>query len=504
MENHRVGETGMSDSGPSIHTLSSYGGRIHGIITPSPATNFFDQEGSAYFGELEEALMQGVVGVRSHGERKPLYSTRPPTLEIFPSWPMRFQQTHTPRGSSQSEGSTQSGSAQNTLSGRGDSQQLQQIETTDSYDSPTSRKASDQSSEMQQSEMQQQPKQFEIMAFDADHQSKSSPDKKKGPSAVKDGKPKPLDAKTLRRLAQNREAAKKSRLRKKAYVQQLETSKIKLIHLEQELQRARSQGLFLGGGVDAGRNVSPAAAIFDMEYGRWLEEEQKHMSDLRGGLHTRPSDGDLRQIVDECLTHHDDLFSLRASAAHSDVLHLITGTWATPAERCFLWMGGFCPSDLIKVLMAQLDPLTEQQVMGMCGLQQSSEQAEAALSQGLERLQHSLADTVAGRSTSDDDVGGYMGQMTVALGMLSNLENFVREADNMRQETLHQIRRILTIRQAARCFLAIGDYNHRLRALSSLWASRPQENSITEEHLSQITDIQATHQQSPLDRFSSF
>ncbi|KAF5182132.1 hypothetical protein FRX31_028280, partial [Thalictrum thalictroides] len=33
-----------------------------------------------------------------------------------------------------------------------------------------------------------------------------------------------------------------------AYVQQLETSRIKLTQLEQELQRARSQGVFFGGG----------------------------------------------------------------------------------------------------------------------------------------------------------------------------------------------------------------------------------------------------------------
>jgi transcription factor TGA len=49
------------------------------------------------------------------------------------------------------------------------------------------------------------------------------------------------DSKALRRLAQNREAARKSRLRKKAYVQQLESSRIKLNQLEQELQRARQQ-----------------------------------------------------------------------------------------------------------------------------------------------------------------------------------------------------------------------------------------------------------------------
>nr|GMD17696.1 transcription factor TGA2.2 [Ipomoea batatas] len=56
-----------------------------------------------------------------------------------------------------------------------------------------------------------------------------------------DGSDKTRDQKTLRRLAQNREAARKSRLRKKAYVQQLENSRMKLTQLEQELQRARQQ-----------------------------------------------------------------------------------------------------------------------------------------------------------------------------------------------------------------------------------------------------------------------
>ncbi|KAG4388490.1 hypothetical protein GLYMA_09G184300v4 [Glycine max] len=50
--------------------------------------------------------------------------------------------------------------------------------------------------------------------------------------------------KTLRRLAQNCEAARKSRLRKKAYQQQLESSRFKLTQLEQELQRARQQVWF--------------------------------------------------------------------------------------------------------------------------------------------------------------------------------------------------------------------------------------------------------------------
>ena len=47
------------------------------------------------------------------------------------------------------------------------------------------------------------------------------------------------------------------------------------------------------------------------------------------------------------------------------------------------------------------------------------------------------------------------------------------QADSLRQQTLHQMRRILTTRQTARCFLSISEYHRRLRALSSVWASRP-------------------------------
>jgi len=35
--------------------------------------------------------------------------------------------------------------------------------------------------------------------------------------------------------------------------------------------------------------------------------------------------------------------------------------------------------------------------------------------------------------------------------------------------------RILTMRQAARGLLALGEYFHRIRALSSLWAACPRE-----------------------------
>ncbi|XP_073000262.1 transcription factor TGAL5-like isoform X2 [Typha latifolia] len=481
MANHRVGETGVSDSGPLQQSLI-YG--IHG--STSTATDYFNQQGAAYFGELEEALMHGVDGMRSDGDRKAYPTARPLTLEIFPSWPMRYQQII--RGKSQSAGSPDSGSAQNTIS---------QLES----DSPVSIKAcSDHSGHQKQQEM---------MASDAsrtgaaaEQQDGAQEKRKAAGSARKEGKL--LDAKTVRRLAQNREAAKKSRLRKKAYVQQLESSRIRLQQLEQELQRARSQGVFLGG-YSASGDINSGAAIFDMEYAQWLDDYGKHLSELRGGLHAHLLDVNLSLIVDQCIAHHDDLFNLKAAVAKSDVFHLLSGMWTSPAERCFLWMGGFRPSELIKILMPQLDPLTEQQLMGICSLQQSSQQAEEALSQGLEQLHQSLAETVASGPFNDGaNAANYMSQMVVALEKVAHLEGFVRQADHLRQQTLHQLRRILTVRQAARCFLAIGEYYSRLRALSSLWASRPRENFIANESaFPTATDLQVIHQ-SQQNQFPAF
>ncbi|KAF2308233.1 hypothetical protein GH714_037887 [Hevea brasiliensis] len=288
------------------------------------------------------------------------------------------------------------------------------------------------------------------------------------------------DQKTLRRLAQNREAARKSRLRKKAYVQQLESSRLKLTQLEQELQRARQQGIFISSSGDQSHSMSGNGALaFDVEYARWLEEHNRQINELRAALNSHAGDTELRTIVDNVIAHFNDIFRLKGVAAKADVFHILSGMWKTPAERCFMWIGGFRSSELLKLLVNQLEPLTEQQLMGVYNLQQSSQQAEDALSQGMEALQQSLAETLAngtpGSSGSSGNVANYMGQMAMAMGKLGTLEGFLRQADNLRQQTLEQMHRVLTTRQSARALLAINDYFSRLRALSSLWLARPRE-----------------------------
>lgn len=282
--------------------------------------------------------------------------------------------------------------------------------------------------------------------------------------------------KVLRRLAQNREAARKSRLRKKAYVQQLETSRVKLAQIEQELERARQQGVYVSGALDTSHvgvsgTVNSGVAAFEMEYGHWVEEQNRQNHELRTALQSHIGDVELRILVENGMNHYTELFRMKAACAKADVFYLMSGMWRTSSERFFLWLGGFRPSELLKVLSPQLCPLTEQQSLDVYSLQQSAQQAEDALSQGMDKLQQILAETLAEPYFS----GGYMAQMATAIKKLEDLVSFVNQADHVRQQALQQMLRILTTRQAARGLLALGEYFHRLRALSSIWVARPHE-----------------------------
>ncbi|XP_057729480.1 transcription factor TGA7-like isoform X2 [Arachis stenosperma] len=285
-------------------------------------------------------------------------------------------------------------------------------------------------------------------------------------------------SKVLRRLAQNREAARKSRLRKKAYVQQLETSRLKLMQLEEEIVKAKKQSMYIGNNpldasyMGSSGSLNSGIVLFEIEYGNWIEEQHKLNEELRKAFQTQAPNEQLNQLVQTLLNHYSNLFKMKSDAAKADIFYLISGVWKSSAERLFLWIGGSRPSQLLSIIVPQLEPLTEQQTASISRLRLSSQQAEDALSQGLDKLQQSLVHNIA----VDPLVAGNFGfQMADSIEKIEGLEGFLNQADHLRQQTLIHMSRILTTHQAAQGLLALGQYLQRLRSLSSLWASRPSQ-----------------------------
>jgi transcription factor TGA len=227
--------------------------------------------------------------------------------------------------------------------------------------------------------------------------------------------------------------------------------------------------------------MDPGVAAFEIEYGHWVDEQKRHTDELRGALQgPATSELEFRMLVETGLANYDHLFRIKSAAACSDVFCVMSGLWRSPAERFFLWIGGFRPSQVLSILSPQLEPLSDQQVVAVYGLQQSSAQAEDALSQGMEKLQQTLADALLmGAADPFAAPDAYNMGTTSAVEKLKGLVGFVQQADHLRLEALQNMHKILTTRQAARGLLALGDYFQRLRALSSLWAARPRESAIS-------------------------
>jgi hypothetical protein len=95
--------------------------------------------------------------------------------------------------------------------------------------------------------------------------------------------------------------------------------------------------------------ISSGSTAFGIEYGSWVEEQNRQIDDLRNALDSNISDAELHLLVEVCMKHYYELFRLKAMAAKSDVFYLMSGMWKTSVERLFLWIGGFRPSELLQV-----------------------------------------------------------------------------------------------------------------------------------------------------------
>ncbi|KAI9116227.1 hypothetical protein K1719_013157 [Acacia pycnantha] len=105
-------------------------------------------------------------------------------------------------------------------------------------------------------------------------------------------------------------------------------------------------------------------------YGQWVEKQDRQICELRSALNAHISDTELRILVDGIMNHYSHLFRMKSVCKSGCFLCLV---WYVEnnGERFFLWIGGFRPSELLKVLVPLIEPLTEQQRMDVYNLGQS-------------------------------------------------------------------------------------------------------------------------------------
>ena len=84
----------------------------------------------------------------------------------------------------------------------------------------------------------------------------------------------------------------------------------------------------------------------------------------------------------------------------------------------------------MQILIPQVEPLSQNQVMAIFNLQQSSQQAEDALSHGMEALQQNLSNILCTSLPTTSNTN-HMEHIALAVGKLGTLENFVWQVDTL-------------------------------------------------------------------------
>ncbi|KAJ0625393.1 putative transcription factor TGA like domain-containing protein [Helianthus annuus] len=164
--------------------------------------------------------------------------------------------------------------------------------------------------------------------------------------------------------------------------------------------------------------------VFEKKYDQWVVEQHKKESELATILQTDASDMELRVFVDGIVNHYQVLFQMKADAAKTDTFNLLYGSWKSPVERLFQWLGGFRPSEVLYILMPRFEPLTDTQVVNLSRLRHTCRQAEDALTQGLDKLEQTLAQSVTINITEG---GNYDTHMSSMIEVAASLENFLNQ-----------------------------------------------------------------------------
>lgn len=238
---------------------------------------------------------------------------------------------------------------------------------------------------------------------------------------------------------------------------------------------------------------------FNKFFESWLTEQDQHLHDLvsvtTGGPH---SGSELCDLVSRVIAHYECYYRSKSRCAKQDILAMLTPAWRSTLENAFLWIGGWRPSmafhllysksghqlefgldDLIRGIgTGDLGDLSPGQLRAVDDFQRETIRKERELTEAWAALQETVADSTMVevshatselmRAARDEEVvGGGDGtierKVEEALTKKEEgMERILKEADEMRMETLKGVLGILRPMQAVYFLIAAAELHLRI------------------------------------------
>ncbi|KAK9915975.1 hypothetical protein WJX75_006823 [Coccomyxa subellipsoidea] len=316
-----------------------------------------------------------------------------------------------------------------------------------------------------------------------------------------------MDDKVKRRLAQNREAARKSRQRRKAYVQNLEEEvrQLRTGKLSGQALAAQSSSLgatgslgganALGLGPDAtslfsammhrlpagslpGAGAGDALAQQNHEvlqaFDKWRAEHVATVLAVRQAVNEGAGDAALRPLIEEARSQLWTLFAMKKAVVCSEsVLLIMNLEHLLPPERLYSWLGGLRASNACNGLLTKLADLGlgTQQRMKLEALRESLLQQENSLGRGYSEV---LAELGARAAQQPVLLPGQLPDKRIwdspdILGKLDAMRMTLLRGDNVWEQFLEQTEGFLSLRQYGVAVTALMETSLQLQNLHLPW-----------------------------------
>ncbi|KAJ7949996.1 Transcription factor [Quillaja saponaria] len=222
-----------------------------------------------------------------------------------------------------------------------------------------------------------------------------------------------------------------------------------------------------GGNGRKGNEAN--ARSFETFLEHWLVRQEHYLDELLSAQQYchKSRDEDHRELISRVLSHYQQYYEEKSRIAQSNILLVFSPSWFSSFERACLWIAGFKPGLVIRLVMSSVGDLSEDQNQRLKKLISETKAEERALNDELAKIHESVAAPPLVEVVMNQGrlINGEISQKHEALNSLkAALETVLMSADSLRTNTAVKVVEILRPSQSVKFLTAAAQLQLKLRS----------------------------------------
>ncbi|XP_010511109.1 PREDICTED: transcription factor TGA4-like [Camelina sativa] len=202
---------------------------------------------------------------------------------------------------------------------------------------------------------------------------------------------------------------------------------------------------------------------------RQLIQQLAHFDDETISVTPEEEESLVTQFLSHCLQYYQEK-SAAVSVAGDDIYDFFSPPWLSSCEKLILWIGGFKPGMVFKLITTSVNDLTSHQKDQLESIRLETKRRERALMGRFAHLQQSVGDPLL--MVPFKRIGALrlgereQSEMEEAMEVLKReMKEAMKNADQLRCVTVRKVVEVLNPGQAIKLLRAAGEFYLKLRDL---------------------------------------